>query len=80
MGNLLSFVRSLGDKSVSEIDDKFRLFIDFEKDKIENPGEQKVHDLSIKVDAKIGESSEALKFLGGYGPGMCVHLRGFDTE
>ena len=80
MGNLLSFVRSLGDKSVSEIDDKFRLFIDFEKDKIENPGEQKVHDLSIKVDAKIGESSEALKFLGGYGPGMCVLLRGFVTE
>ena len=42
MGNLLSFVRSLGDKSVSELDDKFRLFIDFEKDKCENPGEQKV--------------------------------------
>ena len=42
MGNLLSFVRSLGDKSVSELDDKFRLFIDFEKDKIDNPGEQKV--------------------------------------
>ena len=72
MGNLLSFVRSLGDKSVSELDDKFRLFIDFEKDKIENPGEQKVHDLSVKVDAKIGESSEALKFLSSYGPGMCV--------
>jgi len=70
MGNLLSFVRSLGDKSVSELDDKFRLFIDFEKDKIENPGEQKqVHDLSVKVDAKIGESSEALKFLSSYGPG-----------
>merc|ERR1712038_2009217 len=45
MGNLLSFVRSLGDKSVSEIDDKFKLFIDFEKDKIENEGEQKVHAL-----------------------------------
>ena len=113
MGNLLSFVRSLGDKSVSELDDKFRLFIDFEKDKIENPGEQKVyniyeivklikdctqyfgyfqfkwisvtthillvthhqyqvHDLSVKVDAKISESSEALKFLNSYGPGMCV--------
>jgi len=69
MGNLLSFVRSLGDKSVSELDDKFRLFIDFEKDKIENPGEQKVHDLSVKVDVKIGESSEALKFLSSYGPG-----------
>jgi len=69
MGNLLSFVRSLGDKSVSELDDKFRLFIDFEKDKIENPGEQKVHDLSVKVDAKISESSEALKFLSSYGPG-----------
>jgi len=69
MGNLLSFVRSLGDKSVSELDDKFRLFIDFEKDKIENPGEQKVHDLSVKVDAKISESSEALKFLNSYGPG-----------
>merc|ERR1711973_929276 len=69
MGNLLSFVRSLGDKSVSEIDDKFKLFIDFEKDKIENEGEQKVHDLSVKVDGKIGESSEALKFLANYGPG-----------
>jgi len=69
MGNLLSFVRSLGDKSVSELDDKFRLFIDFEKDKCENPGEQKVHDLSVKVDVKIGESSEALKFLSSYGPG-----------
>ena len=75
MGNLLSFVRSLGDKSVSELDDKFRLFIDFEKDKIENPGEQKVHDLSVKVDAKIGESSEALKFLSSYGPGMFVSWR-----
>ena len=74
MGNLLSFVRSLGDKSVSEIDDKFKLFIDFEKDKIENEGEQKVHDLSVKVDGKIGESSEALKFLANYGPGTYILL------
>ena len=74
-GNLLSFVRSLGDKSVSEIDDKFKLFIDFEKDKIENEGEQKVHDLSVKVDGKIGESSEALKFLANYGPG--TYLLGY---
>ena len=33
---------------------------------------EKVHDLSVKVDVKIGESSEALKFLSSYGPGMFV--------
>ena len=33
---------------------------------------RQVHDLSVKVDAKISESSEALKFLSSYGPGMCV--------
>jgi hypothetical protein len=69
MGNIISFVRNLGDSSVRQVDDKFGLFIDFEKTSIDNEGEQKVHDLYAKVDEKINESSDLLKFLGNYGPG-----------
>ena len=85
MGNLLSFVRNLGDSGIKEIDDKFGLFIDFEKENVETEDEAKVYDLyrrfhlsctSVipcnilsRVDTKINESSTLLKFLGSYGPG-----------
>lgn len=85
MGNLLSFVRNLGDSGIKEIDDKFGLFIDFEKENVETEDEAKVYDLyrrfplswtyflpliiPCRVDAKINESSTLLKFLCSYGPG-----------
>jgi len=69
MGNLISLFRSMGDKTINEIDDKFNLFIDFEKETIENEGEARVHELSKQVDDKIKESSELLICLSDYGPG-----------
>ena len=85
MGNLLSFVRNLGDSGIKEIDDKFGLFIDFEKENVETEDEAKVYDLyrrfplpwtyflpliiPCRVDTKINESSTLLKFLCSYGPG-----------
>jgi len=68
-GNIITFIRQLGDSGIPEVDEKFGLFIDFEKETIESDEEQMVHDLYNRIDVKIGESSELLKFLSEYGPG-----------
>ena len=70
MGSILSFIRK--EPSIKELDAKFALFIDFEKEKNDDVEEQIVNELYLKVNNKIQESSELLKFLSSYGPGVTL--------
>lgn len=70
MGNLLTFIKQFKDGGLNNIDEKYRIFLDFENDDFDFndliEGERKIAE---KIEEKLKSCQEWLKILQEYGGG-----------